>query len=619
MCGILGYASTRPAPDGSMLIAARETLHHRGPDDHGVWWSSDCRVGLGHRRLSIIDLTPGGHQPMIDATGELVVVFNGEIYNFKDLRRELAGHGHRFHTASDTEVLLAAYRQWGFDCILRLNGMFAFALYDDARRRLFLARDRAGEKPLYYRVDDSGLRFGSELKALTRDPSMSRRIDPVGLDCYLAMGYVPGERTILSGVNKLPPAHAMSFDVETGNASTWRYWQIPAVDPAASEATESALLEELEPLLEDAVRRQLVADVPVGVLLSGGTDSSLITAMAVRSAARVKTFTVRFPGFARYDETPHARLIARHFGTDHAELEAEQTSVELLPALARQYDEPMADSSMIPTYLVSRLIRQHCTVALGGDGGDELFGGYGHYRRLLRLASYTGNIPRSLRRGVASAASMLPVGFHGRNWLQALGSDFDCDIPPVEGLFDAGTRRRLMAGRDWSTTADAIRASRTPATRDVVQRATRMDFENYLAEDILVKVDRASMLNSLEVRAPFLDHRLVEFAFAKVPSSLKATSVSLKVLLKKLCARLLPPAFDQQHKWGFSIPLADWLRTDPWTGYFHDVLLAGSDSLFSRRAVQDLFDGHRKGRNNAERLFALILFELWRREYGATL
>jgi asparagine synthase (glutamine-hydrolysing) len=619
MCGIVGCASLRPHADGAMLSARTATLRHRGPDDDGVWWSADLRVGLGHRRLAIIDLSPAGHQPMVNASGDLAVVLNGEIYNYLDLKQQLEKRGHCFRSASDTEVLLSAYREWGLECLQRLNGMFAFAIYDCTRRRLFMARDRAGEKPLYYQLDPSGLRFASELKALLLDPAVSRRIDPAALDCYLAMGYVPGGRSIVRGVSKLPPAHAMSFEIDSGRAVTWRYWQLPTHDPAPA-IHEPALIEELDRLLEDSVRRQLVADVPVGVLLSGGTDSSLITAMAARSTARVMTFTVRFPGFGRYDETEHARLIARHFGTDHVELDAQQASVDLLIRLARQYDEPIVDSSMIPTFLVTQLIRQHCTVALGGDGGDELFGGYGHYRRMLWVERYSQPVPLPVRRAVASVAStLLPVGFRGRNWFQALGYDFRHEVPAVEGVFDASARRALMSGHDWATVAEDIRSERTPQLPDLLQRATRMDFENYLAEDILVKVDRASMLNSLEVRAPFLDYRIIEFAFGKVPSSLKATPGSLKVLLKKLCARVLPAEFDQHRKWGFSIPLVQWLRAGPWAEFFHEVLLAGTEPFFSQSAARSLLDGQRKGRNNSERLFALTLFELWRREYRMTL
>ncbi|HEX9871489.1 MAG TPA: asparagine synthase (glutamine-hydrolyzing), partial [Candidatus Tectomicrobia bacterium] len=501
--------------------------------------------------------------------------------------------------------------------------MFAFALYDNQQRQLFIARDRAGEKPLFYALANGTLTFASELKALMADPNQPRRIDPEALDCYLAMGYVPGERCILQEVKKLPPAHALVLNLESGQSRLWRYWQLPELgaSAAAGQADEAVLLDELEVLLEDSVRRQLVADVGVGVLLSGGVDSSLVTGMAVRAASKVKTFTIRFPGYGKYDETEHARLIAQHFGTEHVELVAVESTVDLLPLLARQFDEPMVDSSMIPTYLVSQLIRQHCTVALGGDGGDELFAGYPQYNRLLWTQRELAWIPRSLRMAIARAAEVLvPIGFKGRVWLQGLETDLQGGLPLIASCFDRSTRRWLMAGQGtWALAAEGIREDRVPRTADLLQRATRMDFQNYLPEDILVKVDRASMLNSLEVRAPFLDYRLIEFAFGKVPSQLKATATTRKVLLKKLAARVLPPAFDQHRKQGFSIPLASWLQTGPWQSFFREVLLGSANALFSHKVVSSLFDGQAKGRANSERLFALVMFELWRREYQVSI
>src|ERR1035437_4552334 len=619
MCGIIGVASRTAVSERGWLALGRDVLRHRGPDDAGEWWSADACVGLGHRRLAIIDLSPAGHQPMQDAGGGLCIVFNGEIYNFADLRQELIAKGHAFRSHSDTEVILAAYREWGTDCLSRLNGMFAFALHDSRRRQLFIARDRAGEKPLFYAPTHGALRFASELKGLMADPALARRIDREALDCYLAMGFVPGERSMLQGVKKLPPAHALVFDLNNGQMRLWRYWQLPELSASAAkgEGDEAGLLDELENLLEDAVRRQLVADVPVGVLLSGGVDSSLVTAMAVRAAPKVKTFTIRFPGFGQYDETEHARLIARHFGTEHVELVAAESTVDLLPLLARQFDEPMMDSSMIPTFLVSRLVREHCTVALGGDGGDELFGGYPHYNRLLWMQEHLGGIPQNLRLAVANAAeTLLPVGFKGRNWLQGLGVDFQAGLPLIASFFDRGTRRRLMAGqRRWELVAERIWSRRVPSSPDMLYRATRMDFENYLPEDILVKVDRASMLNSLEVRAPMLDFRVIEFAFGKVPSHLKATANSRKILLKKLTQRVLPREFDQQRKQGFSIPLASWLQSGSWKALFRETLLGSDNTMFDHKVVSTLLAGQAKGRVNSERLFALVLFELWRREY----
>lgn len=620
MCGIVGVASTSPQAVRTWLSPARDTLTHRGPDDAGDWWSEDGRVGLAHRRLAILDLSPMGRQPMKLAEQGLSIVFNGEIYNFAELRRELEGLGHGFRSHSDTEVLLAAYAQWGGDCLARLIGMFAFALYDAPRQKLFLARDRAGEKPLFYRLNQGVLYFASELKALLAHPDLPRRIDHVALDCYLAMGFVPGERCILAGYHKLPPAHAMHFDLRSGEAKVWRYWRLPELEATADRADETALLDELETLLEDAVGRQFVADVPVGILLSGGVDSSLVTAMAVRHSSGVRTFSIGFPGHGKLDETPHACLIARHFGTEHTELIAEPTTADLLPILARQFDEPMVDSSMFPTWLVCQLVRQQCTVALGGDGGDELFGGYGYYSRLLLMQRLFAHVPGRLRRGVAKAAERwLPIGLKARNWLQSLDADLRHSHLLISSYFDVTTRRSLMRGHaGHPLVAESIRVESISMHPDLLQTVTRMDFESYLADDILVKVDRTSMLNSLEVRAPFLDARLIEFAFGKVPSRLKATQSEKKILLKRLAARVLPPKFDRQRKQGFSIPLSTWLKAGPFRDLFWDTL-ACNDVLFDVPTVRSLLKGQDLGFNNGERLFALVQFELWRKYYGVSL
>ncbi len=625
MCGIVGIASRNSCRDPRLLIRQRDTLRHRGPDDAGMWWSADGCIGLAHRRLAIIDLSPLGKQPMQDIGGRLCIVFNGEIYNFKDLRRDLERQGYHFRSQSDTEVILAAYQEWGTDCVQHLNGMFSFALHDREKRRLFLARDRAGEKPLFYFIRNGRMVFASELKALMVDPEFPRHIDYEALDCYLTFGYVPGERCILRGVNKLPPAHALVLDLDSGRSTVWRYWQLPRTEGESSGKAginENELLEEFEYLFEDSIRRQMVADVPVGIMLSGGVDSSLVTAMASRTASKVKTFTIRFPGHEKYDETKHALLIARNFGTDHTELEAEASSVDLLPQLARQFDEPVVDSSMIPTYLVSRLIRNHCTVALGGDGGDELFGGYGHYNRLLWMQKWLGWIPPVIRSQTAAfAGRMLPPGMKGRKSLMGLGAAQQGGIMLLTSYFDTSLRSRLLERdtlRRITRTAENIYQSRIPDIPDLLQRSTRTDFENYLANDILVKVDRASMLNSLEVRAPLLDYRIIEFAFGKVPSTLKASVTGRKILPKKLASRVLPPEFDLHRKQGFCIPLAKWLQAGPWRDFFVEVLLGSRDTIFNRRFIAGLLQDQPISSLNSERLFALTFFELWRKEYGAT-
>jgi asparagine synthase (glutamine-hydrolysing) len=618
MCGIIGIVSLLPVEDRTTFIMQLDTMRHRGPDDSGEWWSSDWRVGFGHRRLAIIDLSILGHQPMHDNSRELVIVFNGEIYNFRDLRRELNAKGHCFSTSSDTEVILEAYNEWGTDCLDHLNGTFAFALFDSRKQKLFMARDRAGEKPLFYSYDNGVLRFASELKALMADPTFHRNIDFEALDCFLAQGYVPGERCILQGINKLPPSHAFWFDLNTGQTRLWRYWRLPSfTNEGKKKPSEAELLDKLESLLENSVRRQLLADVPVGILLSGGVDSSLITAMAVRSSPHVKTFTIRFPGYGKYDETKHARLIAKHFGTEHIELDAVETTADLLTILARQFDEPIVDSSMIPAFLVSQLIRPHCTVALGGDGGDELFGGYTTHNRMVFLQNWFGFIAPFVRESIAKFSEHnLPNGFKGRVFLQSLGVDFEQGLPQVSTLFDPISRINLMTyDKKWNLASEQIVKQRIPVTTDVLQRITRMDFENYLPEDILVKMDRSSMLNSIEVRAPFLDFHLIEFAFGTVPSHLKATAFNRKVLLRKLCDRLFPPEFNNRRKQGFSIPLAQWLMIGPWRDLFYEILLDAENGVFNKKFIHELIKRQERRHADSERLFALVLFELWRMEY----
>ncbi len=605
MCGICGIAVRPGEHVASATIEAMSlTLRHRGPDDQGIWRSADGRVGFGHRRLSIIDLSPAGHQPMHDASGALTIAFNGEIYNFIELRKELESQGHRFRTATDTEVILASYRQWGLRFVERLNGMFAIALHDRDEDRLVFARDRAGEKPLFYTHANGTLAFASELKALMANPAFRAEVDPQGLNEYLAYGYIAGSRSILRNVRKLPQGHLMIYELRAERLEVRPYWRLPG--PAANEplpVRDEELVDELESLLLDSVRMRLIADVPVGIMLSGGLDSSLVTAMAVRVATKpVKTFTISFPGHGTYDESPHARLVARHFGTDHVELAAEPATVDLLPILARQYDEPIADSSMVPTFLVSRLIRDHATVALGGDGGDELFGGYLAYRWFEHQETIRRLVPPLLRRAAGAAAGLLPPGVRGRGYLMGSAGDLSQTFGYANLFFDVATRRKLLA----------------PLAIDVsaLQRATAVDFQTYLVDNILVKVDRASMLASLEVRAPLLDPRIIELAYGRTPDRLRALHGTRKVLLRRLAGRVLPPAMDVTRKQGFSIPLHTWFRGD-WGRFFHDVL--GSSQYFDRGVTRHLLRGQELGLVNTHRIFALTMFELWMREYKVSI
>jgi asparagine synthase (glutamine-hydrolysing) len=618
MCGIVGFLRSHAMDDPRILNRALKCQQHRGPDDEGTWWSTDRRVGLGHRRLAIIDLSTRGHQPMSDSSGRLQIVFNGEIYNYLELRDELRAMGHTFRSDTDTEVILEAYRAWGVNCVKRLNGMFAFGLFDTESQRLFLARDRAGEKPLFYAERDRGFSFSSELKGLLSDYSVDRVIDSTALNFYLAYGYVHGSQCMIRGVNKLPAAHAMTYDLRTGHSKTWRYWLLPA--PFSGPIPDTGeLLDELEQLLEESVRRQLIADVPLGILLSGGIDSSLVTAIASKlSSTPVRTFTISFPGHSAFDEGPYARIVASHFGTQHTELTAEPASIDLLPALARQFDEPMADSSMIPTFLVSRLIRQHATVALGGDGGDELFGGYHHHAWLIQQQRARRYLPPSVRKALHSAATRhLPIGLRGRNYLLGYTSELNQSLTRPGLFFDQLSRIHLLSPALREAADDGpekFKAAMFDDGRTILQRTTASDFSTYLTDDILVKVDRAAMLASLEVRAPWLDRGVVEFAFGRVPDNLRATSGHRKILPRMLAERLLPKSLDMRRKQGFSLPLGEWFK-GAWGKYLEDLLGEADPQLFNQHAIQGLLDAQRRGFAQTNRLFSLSIFELWRREY----
>lgn len=589
----------------------RDTMIHRGPDDTGAWISPDGRAGLAHRRLSVLDLSDCAHQPMGDAERGLWIVFNGEIYNFQDLRGELAARGHVFRSSGDTEVVLAAYAQWGPDCLDRLEGMFALAIHDRARDWLFLARDRSGEKPLYYRHHRLGFAFASELKALMADPSLAREVDLDALRDYLSYGYVIGGRSMLRGVVKLPPAHCMTYNLRDNSVRLRRYWDLPAFEAQTPAASIDELVDELEALLLQSVRRRLLADVPVGVMLSGGVDSSLITALAAAASSKaVKTFNVSFPGAPECDEAPYARMVARHIGTEHTEIRVDASSVDLLPELARQYDEPLADHSIVPTYALVRAIREHVTVALGGDGGDELFGGYTYYKWFLWMERARAVLPLPARRMMQSLAAALPTGFRGRHYLTGLGGP-DSDLVFSANVLFTRLESERMLGGAAPAAPESAKEAHLRRESSLLRSATALDFCTYFPDDILVKVDRASMLASLEVRAPMLDRQVIEFAFRRVPDAFKVTLTERKRLLRRLAQRRLPAALDLKRKQGFSPPLKSWFRGD-WRGLMTDAV---ESSPFDKTFVRSLLRSERNGLANSRRLFAVAMFELWRREY----
>jgi asparagine synthase (glutamine-hydrolysing) len=612
VCGIYGLAGTKPL-DISEVMRRRDLLSHRGPDDAGSWVSGDGRIALAHRRLSIIDLSPAGHQPMAMDDGRLVIIFNGEIYNHRALRSELEGIGCSFRGHSDTEVILAAYRQWGMQCIERLNGMFAFALYDAGGAAsgpaLFLARDRAGEKPLYYTLSQGRFEFASELKALGAES----RIDAQAVNHYLALGYIPGSLSLLESVQKLPAAHAARLDLGRFTLETWRYWRLPACQPDTGAGADD-LADQAQALLQDSVALRLQSDVPLGVLLSGGLDSSLVVAAAARaSSTPVKTFTIAIPG-SSLDESAHAAKVAHHFSTDHHRLELDQSSLAVIDELAPLVDEPLADSSLLPAYVVSGLTRRHVTVALGGDGGDELFGGYRDYAHALADQARLGWVPGTVFRASAALAAQLPAGVRGRNRIASLRGGPLQQIIWGSPYFDVALRRRILRDDYAAQLGSALEAPEEgllalfAGGAGAMDRMTRTHFGSILPDDFLTKVDRASMAHGLEMRSPFLDHRLIEFCFSKVPEHWKVSGGETRRLQKHLAKRMLPATLDLNRKQGFSIPVDEWLRAEA-PGRLSERF-DGLPDFIRRAEVQALIRGLHAGRANGARLYALLMLAI---------
>ncbi len=624
MCGIAGvvYSDPRHPVDRALVRAMTRTLAHRGPDAEGYLF--DRGVGLGHRRLSIIDLSTGD-QPIFNEDGSRAVVFNGEIYNFRELRDELTTRGHRFATASDTEVIVHAWEEYGDECVARLRGMFAFALWDRSRRRLLLARDRVGKKPLYYVQDKERLVFGSELKAVLADPAVKRTISLEALDDYLSFGTVPAPATIYQDVRALPPGHLLTW--EDGRARVVEYWDVP-VGPVCRRS-ETEHLEAFAAVFDDAVKVRMISDVPLGAFLSGGVDSSaVVLAMASHSTRPLLTTSVRFRDQA-FDEAPHARAVAAQVGADHAEVFVEPDAATVLPRLAWHLDEPFADSSALPTYYVSQAARRRVTVALSGDGGDEFFGGYAwRYGLSLVEARVRRWLPRPVRGGlVAPLAAVWPKGdrwprpLRWKTFLrnvslspeQAYFHDMSLFAPSEKAALLAPDLRRAVADHDpfegFARHFERVRGL------PHLTRITYVDAKTYLAADILVKVDRMSMAHSLEVRSPLLDHKVIEFA-ATLPPEMKFRRLTSKYLLRRYLARRLSPSLAYRPKQGFAIPLARWLRTDL-RPLAEDLLLSRRTlgrGYFVPETVRALWDAHQRGvRDHAHRLWALMMLELWHR------
>ncbi len=625
MCGIAGFVEARssPAPfsveerDG-LVRRMCDVIRHRGPDDEGVF--VDEGVALGMRRLSIIDLATG-RQPIHNEDRTLWIVFNGEIYNFRELRAELEALGHRFYTSTDTEAIVHAYEQWGAAAVARLRGMFGLAIWNTRTRTLVAARDRIGIKPLYYAEARGRLYVGSELKSLLCAPDVPRDLDLDALDHYLSFLYTPRDGSIFKAVRKLPPGHLLTWT--DGSLSIERYWELPAQE--TFRGTEADAVEQLEGVLADAVRSHLVSDVPLGAFLSGGIDSSVVVALMARaSGARVKTFSIGFDEPA-FDELEHARTVAAHVGTEHHEFVVKPDAIGILDALIGHFDEPFADSSAIPTWYVSELARRHVTVVLSGDGGDELFGGYDRYVPHPRVVAFDRVSPRALRRVAAIAAAGLPHGTRGKNFLRHVARDERGRYLDAIRFFARDEKSSLL-----STDVQRELAAVDPEARlarhflrygglSWPSQMMRFDAETYLPDDVLTKVDRMSMAHSIESRVPLLDNEVLRFA-ASLPADLKIKRGRRKHVLKEVAARLVPRTILDRRKQGFGVPLGLWFRGDL-RALFADTLLSPAclaRGYFQPAFVRRLVDEHLSGaRDHTLRLWQLVVFERWHQQYAA--
>jgi asparagine synthase (glutamine-hydrolysing) len=616
MCGIVGYTNVRKtdAADPAILSAMCQTIIHRGPDDQGIYVHG--QTGLGVRRLSVIDLHTG-HQPLSNETKSIWVVLNGEIYNYRELATWLVSRGHCLSTSSDTEVIVHLYEEFGEDCVHKLRGMFAFAIWDQSRERLFIARDRLGVKPLYYYWNGQLLVFGSELKAVLEHPGVERRLDTQGLLYYLRYSYIPDPLTIFQGIAKLPPGHVLSL---TGQALTVRpYWDGAAPpDGETLPITEEDATSGLERCLQESVRLRLVSDVPIGAFLSGGIDSSLVVALMARQMDRpVKTFSIGFEEEA-YNELPYARRVAQHLKTDHHEFIVGPESYDLIPRLVSHFDEPFGDPSAIPTYHVSRMAAEYVTVVLSGDGGDELFAGYDRYH--IDLARQRRTLPGVARSLLGTMSGLLPDGAKGKNLLRNMSLsgparylDSISYLPPVSlhRLLAPDYQHELQridgAAPIFMQYFDRVRSC------DWLTQLQYVDSKTYLAGDVLTKVDRMSMAHSLEVRSPLLDYVLTEQVVA-YPSHFKMREGVSKYLLKRLARKYLPADIVDRRKQGFGVPLEYWFTGD-FHDYIRDTLLSSSARArpyFNAQITESIVDRHAAGEKPLSTvIWNLLVLETW--------
>jgi asparagine synthase (glutamine-hydrolysing) len=622
MCGIAGFVerehegARNPAESRAIVRAMCDAIRHRGPDDEGVFVGDGAAIGM--RRLSIIDLATG-HQPIANEDDTIQVVFNGEIYNYTALRRDLEARGHRFRTNSDTETIVHGYEEWGEDVFARLRGMFGIAVWDRTRRQLVLARDPAGIKPLFYAERAGRLIFGSEIKALLAAGDVPRVIDFGALDHYLTFLYTPRETSIFSGIRKLPPGHLLRWT--GGTVRTEAYWVLPQDE--TFRGSEDEATERLHHALTQAVRSHMVSDVPVGAFLSGGLDSGVVVGLMAEASPRpVRTFSIGFDDPA-FDELDGARAVAAHFGTEHHEFVVRPEAMRIVDRLIDAFDEPFGDASAIPTWYVSELARRHVTVALSGDGGDELFGGYDRYLPHPRVAAFDRWFGVVGRQAAASTWRLIPRGRRGRNFLRHVAKDNPARYADSISFFPADEKAALIdpairAAADGNDAEARLEARFARfAGLDWRSQMMRVDFETYLPEDILTKVDRMSMAHSLESRVPLLDLDVVTL-MASFPADLKIRGHERKRLFRRVAARVLPVEALTRRKQGFAVPVGAWFRGQL-RGLCIEMLQsqrARERGYFVRRYVDRLIDEHLSGaRQHSLRLWQLLVFELWHQRY----
>ncbi len=641
MCGIAGFwGAGLPTERAAVVLRGMtDAIRHRGPDDEGQWLDADAGIALGHRRLSVVDLSPLGHQPMVSASGRYVIIFNGEIYNFPDLRREEEAGGTRFRGHSDTEVMLALVERHGLvEACRRFAGMFAFGLWDRAERTLHLVRDRIGEKPLYVGRMGGTLLFGSELKALKAHPAWRGELDRDAVALYLRYNYVPAPHAIYAGVRKVEPATILSIAAD-GTEGARSYWSMAeAVASGLNDplhGSDGEVLDALEARLGSTIGQEMVADVPLGAFLSGGIDSTVIVAlMQAQSRQPVRTFTIGF-NEPEYNEAEHARAVAAHLGTDHTELiVTPEEARAVIPRLPAMYDEPFGDSSQIPTFLVASLARQHVTVALSGDGGDELFGGYNRYFLGQRIWNGLAPVPAWLRRSVARGIRAVSP----ETWGSVMGTAQRV-LPRRSRVAHVGDRMHKLANvlgvpssavmyrslvSNWDPPTEILRGGREigtlltaehrlPSAAGFVERMMYLDSRTYLPDDIMVKVDRASMAVSLESRAPFLDHRVVELAW-RIPLGHKLRHGQGKWIMRQLLDRHVPRALMERPKMGFGVPIDAWLRgpLKSWAEALIDPALLAQQGLLDPTVIWQRWEEHQSGRQNRQYpLWNLLMFQAW--------